>query len=178
MDKVLSCHAGGWGSNLDKTKEDLSVWKKSNMCFYPLGYPTMCSPSLLMARTYENCRLTCYGETKGRVTWKNPEWLKDSLMLVLALLGLPPQLIVWVCDIGSVSWELVQLQFVFSLSPFWIGRQNKQTAFFLENFETCWGTLNSNSTPAKNKNGYCKPFLGRTPISLKFRFLKNVAPIL
>ena len=58
MDKALTCHAGGWGLDPDKTKEDFCLEKIQICAPIPLGTPP-CALSLLMARSIENSELTC-----------------------------------------------------------------------------------------------------------------------
>ena len=50
MDKALTCHAGGQGSNPDKTKEDFFCLEKIQI-FAPISSGT---PPLLMAYSFEN----------------------------------------------------------------------------------------------------------------------------
>ena len=75
LDKALACHTGGWGWNLDKTKEDFFCIEKIQLCapISPRVSHHVLSLSLMMAHSYENSGLTCYvGDKRERVTWKNP----------------------------------------------------------------------------------------------------------
>ena len=69
MDKALACHAGGWGLNLDKSKEDFSARKKFQNVLLAPWVPhhvlSLCSGLFL-----RELGVTCFGDICGGETQK------------------------------------------------------------------------------------------------------------
>ena len=57
MDKALAGHAGAWGLNLDKTKEDFFSLEKNQICASIPSGTLSCALSLRMAHSYKNSGL-------------------------------------------------------------------------------------------------------------------------
>ena len=83
MDKALPSHAGNWGSNPDKTKEDFFLFGKHSNS-YPLrdGALSLSLSGLFLQEIMVNL---LWGETKERVTWKNP---RISVLSPIFIIGI------------------------------------------------------------------------------------------